>query len=154
MPGRDLGACGQRFWRTAKDNLPSHGQDNGPVLLRDEEWKVLLQTHQENVRRLLLRHEVIFGNRVGQRGLGTKVRPWVSLPAEIYFFVPQPQSLPQLHSLPSFIGQFLPLFLQLCFSAAKPVVQIIAARIDIRILSDVFIAIILSFKLTNTSTNS
>jgi hypothetical protein len=51
----------------------------------------------------------------------------------------QPQSLPQLHSFLSFIGQFLPLFLQLTFSAAKPVVQIMAARIDIRIVMEVFI---------------
>jgi hypothetical protein len=40
--------------------------------------------------------------------------------------------LPQLHSLLSFIGQFLPLFLQLSFSAAKEVVQIIAARTENR----------------------
>jgi hypothetical protein len=51
----------------------------------------------------------------------------------------QPQSLPQLHSFLSFIGQFLPVFLQLCFSAAKLVVQIIVARIDIRIVVVVFI---------------
>jgi hypothetical protein len=51
----------------------------------------------------------------------------------------QPQSLPQLHSFLSFIGQFLPLFLQLAFSAAKVVVQIMAARIDIRIVMEVFI---------------
>jgi hypothetical protein len=51
----------------------------------------------------------------------------------------QPQSLPQLHSFLSFIGQFLPLFLQLTFSVAKEVVQIIAARIDIRIVVGVFI---------------
>jgi hypothetical protein len=50
-----------------------------------------------------------------------------------HFFVPQSQLLPQLHSLPSFIGQFLPVFLQLGFSAANADVQIIAARIDIRI---------------------
>ncbi len=56
----------------------------------------------------------------------------------------QPQSLPQLHSFLSFIGQFLPVFLQLCFSAAKADVQIIAARIDIRILMDVFITTILA----------
>ncbi len=36
------------------------------------------------------------------------------------------------------MGQFLPLFLQLTFSAAKEVVQIMAARIDIRILREVF----------------
>ena len=54
-------------------------------------------------------------------------------------YLPQPQSLPQLHSFLSFIGQFLPVFLQLTFSAAKEVVQMIAARIDIRILMDVFI---------------
>jgi hypothetical protein len=45
----------------------------------------------------------------------------------------QSQSLPQVHSLPLFIGQFLPVVLQLCFSAANALVQIIAARIDIRI---------------------
>jgi hypothetical protein len=51
----------------------------------------------------------------------------------------QPQSLPQLHSFLLFIGQFLPVFLQLCFSAAKELVQIIAARIDIRIVVIFFI---------------
>lgn len=59
-------------------------------------------------------------------------------------YLPQPQPLPHLHSFLLFIGQFLPLFLQLCFSAAKEVVQIIAARIDIRIVIDVFIAPILA----------
>jgi len=56
----------------------------------------------------------------------------------------QSQSLPQLHSFLSFIGQFLPVFLQLCFSAAKEVVQIMAARIDIRIVVEVFITTILA----------
>jgi hypothetical protein len=51
----------------------------------------------------------------------------------------QSQSLPQLHSLLLFIGQFLPVFLQLGFSAAKAEVQIMAARIDIRIVVVVFI---------------
>jgi len=45
----------------------------------------------------------------------------------------QPQSLPQLHFLLSFMGQFLPVFLQLGLSAAKVVVQIAAARIENRI---------------------
>jgi hypothetical protein len=54
----------------------------------------------------------------------------------------QPQSLPQLHSFLSFIGQFLPLFLQLTFSPAKPVVQIIAAKIDIRIFIELFIGLV------------
>jgi len=58
-----------------------------------------------------------------------------------HFFAPQSQSLPQLHSLLLFIGQFLPVFLQLCFSAAKAPVQTMAARIDIRILIEVFIRI-------------
>jgi hypothetical protein len=54
----------------------------------------------------------------------------------------QPQSLPQLHSFLSFIGQFLPLFLQLTFSPAKEVVQIIAAKIDIRIFIELFIRLV------------
>jgi len=58
--------------------------------------------------------------------------------------LPQPQSLPQLHFLLSFIGQFLPVFLQLSFSTAKVLVQIIAARIDIRIVVIVFIRTILT----------
>ena len=55
----------------------------------------------------------------------------------------QSQSFPQLHSLPLFIGQFLPVVLQLCFSAAKAEVQIIAASIDIRIFVEVFMIDIL-----------
>jgi hypothetical protein len=51
--------------------------------------------------------------------------------------------LPQLHSFLSFIGQFFPVFLQLTFSAAKPVVQIIAMSIDIRIFVQFFIDLIL-----------
>jgi hypothetical protein len=47
--------------------------------------------------------------------------------------------LPQLHSFLSFIGQFLPVFLQLCFSAAKEVVQIMAVMIDMRIFMEIFI---------------
>jgi hypothetical protein len=59
--------------------------------------------------------------------------------AAIRRFYLQPQSLPQLHSFLSFIGQFLRLFLQLSLSAAKEVVQIIAARIDMRMVVVVFI---------------
>jgi hypothetical protein len=36
--------------------------------------------------------------------------------------------LPQLQALPSFIGQFFPLLLQLSLSAAKEAVQTIAAK--------------------------
>ena len=44
-------------------------------------------------------------------------------------------AFPQLHSLLSFIGQFLPLFLQPAgFSAANATVHIIAIRTDNRIL--------------------
>jgi len=47
----------------------------------------------------------------------------------------QSHAFPQLHSLLSFIGQFLPLFLQLAgLSAAKETVHIIATRIEKRIL--------------------
>ena len=47
----------------------------------------------------------------------------------------QSHAFPQLHSLLSFIGQFLPLFLQLAgVSAAKETVHIIATRIEKRIL--------------------
>jgi hypothetical protein len=45
----------------------------------------------------------------------------------------QPQLFPQLHSLLSFIGQFLPLSLQLGLSAAKATAQVAAARIENRI---------------------
>ena len=58
----------------------------------------------------------------------------------------QSQLFPQLHSLPLFMGQFLPVFLQFGFSAANAVVQIIAARIDIRTFIEVFIANILILK--------
>jgi hypothetical protein len=44
------------------------------------------------------------------------------------------QLFPQLHALLSFIGQFLPVFAQLGLSAAKPMVQIVAARIENKIL--------------------
>ena len=43
------------------------------------------------------------------------------------------QLFPQLHSLLSFMGQFLPVFLQFGLSAAKPTVQIAAARIENKI---------------------
>jgi len=47
----------------------------------------------------------------------------------------QSHAFPQLHSLLSFIGQFLPLFLQLAgLSAAKETVHIIATRIEKKIL--------------------
>jgi hypothetical protein len=51
----------------------------------------------------------------------------------IDYILAQPQSLPQLHSFLSFIGQFLPVFLQLGLSAANAVVQITAVRIENRI---------------------
>ena len=48
----------------------------------------------------------------------------------------QPQSFPQLHSLLSFMGQFLPLFLQPAgLSAAKETVHIAATKIENRILA-------------------
>jgi hypothetical protein len=59
-------------------------------------------------------------------------------------YLPQPQSLPQLHSFLSFIGQFLPVFLQLAFSAAKVVVHITAIKIDNKIFTEDFIALVLS----------
>jgi len=47
----------------------------------------------------------------------------------------QSHAFPQLHSLLSFIGQFLPLFLQLAgLSAAKETVHIISTRIEKKIL--------------------
>ena len=47
----------------------------------------------------------------------------------------QSHAFPQLHSLLSFMGQFLPLFLQLAgLSAAKETVHIIATKIEKRIL--------------------
>ncbi len=45
----------------------------------------------------------------------------------------QSQLFPQLHSLLSFMGQFLPVFLQFGLSAANVTVQIAAARIENRI---------------------
>jgi len=49
------------------------------------------------------------------------------------YMLAQLQLFPQLHSLLSFIGQFLPVFLQFGLSAAKPTVQIAAARIENKI---------------------
>ena len=51
----------------------------------------------------------------------------------ITYIFAQPHSLPQLHALPLFIGQFLPVALQFGLSAANAVVHITAIRIDIRI---------------------
>ena len=48
-------------------------------------------------------------------------------------YLPQPQSLPQLHALPLFIGQFFPVSLQFGLSAANAVVHITAIKIDNRI---------------------
>jgi hypothetical protein len=57
---------------------------------------------------------------------GAKRSSYFGLVAQSHFF-------PQLHSLFSFIGQFLPLFLQLGLSAAKVTVQIAAVRTENRI---------------------
>jgi hypothetical protein len=46
---------------------------------------------------------------------------------------PQSQLFPQLHSLLSFMGQFLPVLLQFGLSAAKDTVQTAATRIENRI---------------------
>jgi hypothetical protein len=46
---------------------------------------------------------------------------------------PQSQLFPQLHSLLSFMGQFLPVLLQSGLSAANVTVQIAAARIENRV---------------------
>jgi hypothetical protein len=46
---------------------------------------------------------------------------------------PQSQLFPQLHSLLSFIGQFLPVVLQFGLSAAKDTVQSAATRIENKI---------------------
>ena len=50
-----------------------------------------------------------------------------------FSYLSQSQLFPQLHSLLSFIGQFLPVFLQVGLSAANAVVQITAARNENRI---------------------
>jgi len=49
------------------------------------------------------------------------------------YMLAQLQLFPQLHSLLSFIGQFLPVFLQSGLSAAKATVQIAAIRIENKI---------------------
>jgi hypothetical protein len=46
---------------------------------------------------------------------------------------PQSQLFPQLHSLLSFIGQFLPVFLQVGLSAAKEIVHKAATRTENKI---------------------
>ena len=46
------------------------------------------------------------------------------------YILAQPQSLPQLHALPLFIGQFLPVSLQFGLSAANETVHSAAARIE------------------------
>jgi hypothetical protein len=57
-----------------------------------------------------------------------------------------------LQDLLSFIGQFLPLFLQLCGvgSAANALVQIAAARIENRIFAYVFMLLISCAKSTKS----
>jgi hypothetical protein len=54
--------------------------------------------------------------------------------ARFFAHLEQSQFFPQLHSLLSFMGQFLPVFLQFGLSAAKVAVQTAAARIENRIL--------------------
>ena len=56
-------------------------------------------------------------------------------PSQRQHYLAQSQLFPQLHSLLSFMGQFLPVFLQFGLSAAKPTVQIAAARIENRIFA-------------------
>ena len=55
--------------------------------------------------------------------------------ARCFAHLAQSQLVPQLHSLLSFMGQFLPVFLQFGLSAANVTVQIAAARIENRILA-------------------
>jgi hypothetical protein len=50
------------------------------------------------------------------------------------YILAQLQLFPQLHSLLSFIGQFLPVSLQFGLSAAKDIVQTAATRIENSIL--------------------
>ena len=54
-------------------------------------------------------------------------------PKPYFVLVAQSQLFPQLHSLLSFIGQFLPLFLHVGASAAKAATQMAEARIENRI---------------------
>jgi hypothetical protein len=49
-------------------------------------------------------------------------------------YFPQSQLFPQLHSLLSFKGQFLPVLAQFGLSAARDIVQIAATRIENMIL--------------------
>jgi hypothetical protein len=51
----------------------------------------------------------------------------------VRYILAQSQLFPQLHSLLSFMGQFLPVFLQFGLSAAKESVQTAATRIENRI---------------------
>jgi hypothetical protein len=53
-------------------------------------------------------------------------------------YLAQSQLLPQLHSLPLFIGQFLPVVLQFGLSAAKETVQTAASRIENKIFVQAF----------------
>ena len=69
---------------------------------------------------------VTIGFWVARRFPFAAVSPYFAL-------VAQSQLFPQLHSLLSFMGQFLPVFLQFGLSAAKPTVQIAAVRIENRI---------------------
>jgi len=52
------------------------------------------------------------------------------LATSVCYILAQPQSLPQLHALPLFIGQFLPVLWQFGLSAANETVQTIATRIE------------------------
>jgi hypothetical protein len=57
-PGSGLPSDVECIWCIAKNYLPHHRQNDGGVLLRNERRKVLLQADQENLRPVLLRHEV------------------------------------------------------------------------------------------------
>jgi hypothetical protein len=65
---------------------------------------------------------------------GVWSRPFSSVGAKrAAYILAQSQFFPQLHSLLLFIGQFLPVVLQFGLSAAKPTVQIAAAKIENKI---------------------
>jgi hypothetical protein len=58
---------------------------------------------------------------------------WPELGVKRRSYLAQSQLFPQLHSLLSFIGQFLPVVLQFGLSAAKDTVQSAATRIENKI---------------------
>jgi hypothetical protein len=61
--GSGFFAVPQRIRSLGKNHLPNHRQKDGRVLLRNERRQVVLQVHEEDLRPVLLRHEIAIGDK-------------------------------------------------------------------------------------------